>query len=216
MKNTTILLSGGLDSVTMAYKLVKAGTADRAIYLNFSKASSSQEIRSAKRAALSLGIPLEVVDLKGLGEIQKDYSRSKFSNTLDLDIGMAAQSTGISGFHSVLAASGYFAQLTGSSSVAVAITKEQFSASRNLAEVFSLYSKSVSILNSSAGEFTIITPFKSYTKSDIVAEARKLNVPIENTWSCLTSEDAHCGECSQCIARKDAFSGGEDPTTYQA
>lgn len=39
---------------------------------------------------------------------------------------------------------------------------------------------------------------------------------IENTWSCYENREAHCGECSGCIMRKEAFKEAdiEDPTKY--
>jgi len=66
-------------------------------------------------------------------------------------------------------------------------------------------------------EVAITTPFAHMHKSDVIRLGRELGVPMELTLSCMNPRDGlHCGQCSKCRERRDAFheAGIEDPTKY--
>ena len=66
---------------------------------------------------------------------------------------------------------------------------------------------------------TIATPLAEYRKSDVIKLGGKLGVPFELTLSCMRPKgDKHCGLCSKCRERRDAFceTGICDPTKYAA
>jgi 7-cyano-7-deazaguanine synthase len=63
----------------------------------------------------------------------------------------------------------------------------------------------------------IATPFTSMHKSDVIRLGVELGVPLELTLSCMNPRDGfHCGQCSKCRERRDAFNeaGVADPTRY--
>ena len=69
----------------------------------------------------------------------------------------------------------------------------------------------------------IEAPFASWEKSAVIARGLELGVPLERTLSCMSPVDAgsawiHCGQCSKCRERRDAFAeaGVDDKTTYAA
>lgn len=64
---------------------------------------------------------------------------------------------------------------------------------------------------------TIEAPFRDMDKSAVIRLGRELGVPLQLTLSCMNpKEGRHCGQCSKCRERRDAFAeaGGDDPTTY--
>ncbi|MEO8680717.1 MAG: 7-cyano-7-deazaguanine synthase [Vicinamibacterales bacterium] len=68
----------------------------------------------------------------------------------------------------------------------------------------------------------VAAPFLAWEKEDVIKRGIELNVPLELTLSCMNPSRAdvpvHCGLCSKCRERRDAFhaAGIADPTTYAA
>jgi len=63
----------------------------------------------------------------------------------------------------------------------------------------------------------IATPFSTLHKEDVIRRGAALGVPFELTLSCMNPVGTtHCGLCSKCRERRDAFAaaGIHDPTTY--
>ncbi len=63
----------------------------------------------------------------------------------------------------------------------------------------------------------LYAPFIDKTKTDIAAIGGDLGVPYEMTWTCYEGKDVHCGKCGSCTERKEAFhdSGVNDGTEYR-
>ena len=64
----------------------------------------------------------------------------------------------------------------------------------------------------------IDAPFATLHKSDVIQRGVELAVPLELTLSCMQPKDGlHCGQCSKCRERRDAFleAGVGDPTRYR-
>ena len=63
----------------------------------------------------------------------------------------------------------------------------------------------------------VAAPFAALHKADVVRLGVELGVPLELTLSCMNPRDGlHCGMCSKCRERRDAFleAGVADPTAY--
>jgi 7-cyano-7-deazaguanine synthase len=63
----------------------------------------------------------------------------------------------------------------------------------------------------------IDAPFAALHKADVIRLGLSLHVPLEATLSCMQPEGGlHCGRCSKCRERRDAFreAGTEDLTRY--
>ncbi|MEP6783605.1 MAG: 7-cyano-7-deazaguanine synthase, partial [Acidobacteriota bacterium] len=67
----------------------------------------------------------------------------------------------------------------------------------------------------------IAAPFLTWDKQDVIARGVELGVPLELTLSCMNpvitkGMPQHCGLCSKCRERRDAFvaAGVSDPSTY--
>jgi 7-cyano-7-deazaguanine synthase len=83
------------------------------------------------------------------------------------------------------------------------------------AEFFSTMARALSL--GLAHDLTVDAPFVTKDKSDVIQLGAALGVPLELTLSCMNPRDGlHCGQCSKCRERRDAFheAGVADPTSY--
>ena len=81
---------------------------------------------------------------------------------------------------------------------------------------FSAMSRALSL--GLAAPIAIETPFASLRKADVIRKGVALGVPLALTLSCMQPKDGlHCGRCSKCRERRDAFreAGVDDPTAYR-
>jgi 7-cyano-7-deazaguanine synthase len=51
----------------------------------------------------------------------------------------------------------------------------------------------------------LYAPFMNASKADIAIQAFRLEVPLEDTWSCYKGEEIHCGRCGTCVERLEAI-----------
>jgi 7-cyano-7-deazaguanine synthase len=68
-----------------------------------------------------------------------------------------------------------------------------------------------------AHAITVAAPFVEMHKSEVIRLGAELGVPFELTLSCMNPRQGlHCGQCSKCRERRDAFheAGITDPTAY--
>jgi 7-cyano-7-deazaguanine synthase len=84
-------------------------------------------------------------------------------------------------------------------------------------EFFGAISHAMSLGLGLTQPFSVVTPLVKYHKEDVVQLGATLGVPFELTMSCMNpAGDRHCGQCSKCRERIDAFrvAGVADPTDY--
>lgn len=63
----------------------------------------------------------------------------------------------------------------------------------------------------------VLAPYTNITKADIAERGAALGVDYSKTWSCYKGGEKHCGKCGTCVERKEAFAlaGLQDPTDYE-
>lgn len=71
-----------------------------------------------------------------------------------------------------------------------------------------------------AGTFVgvrVEAPYTDIRKEDIARRGHQLGINYAETWSCYKGGDKHCGKCGTCEERKEAFrlAGLDDPTDYE-
>jgi 7-cyano-7-deazaguanine synthase len=61
------------------------------------------------------------------------------------------------------------------------------------------------------------TPFITLTKSMIAARAKELDIDVSMTWSCYKGGQLHCGKCGTCVERLEALYDADinDQTVYE-
>jgi 7-cyano-7-deazaguanine synthase len=69
-----------------------------------------------------------------------------------------------------------------------------------------------------ASPITVETPLSRMHKAEVIRRGMELGVPLELTMSCMQPRGGfHCGRCSKCRERRDAFAEAvvADPTAYR-
>lgn len=63
----------------------------------------------------------------------------------------------------------------------------------------------------------VVAPYTNITKTDIARRGATLGIDYTETWSCYKGGDKQCGKCGTCVERKEALrdAGIEDLTEYE-
>lgn len=216
MKDSIIIVSGGMDSVTLLYDYK-----DRiALGISFDYGSNhnAKEIPFAKLHCERLGIKhitipldfmhqyfksslLEGADAIPEGHYQDENMKSTvvpFRNGIMLAIAAGmAESYGLS--HVMIANHG------GDHAIYPDCRPEFISAMSNATEA------------GSYNGVTVLAPYTNITKGDIARRGKELGIDYNETWSCYKGGEKHCGKCGTCVERKEAlhYASIEDTTEYE-
>lgn len=207
-KRVVVLLSGGLDSVTLAYHLQAEGYDVRALTVYYGQ-RHAREIQAAMRTASTLGMPWHQVQINGWAGLLP-------GNVLtgDADSGNPVVPNRNAVLLS-LAASVAVGQ--GADSVAFAANAADYAQFPDCRLDFVLGLETALGLGNAGPRHPLLrVPFVDLTKAEIVCYGAELGVPFAQTWSCYGAGPLHCGACLACAVRRAAFTeaGVPDPTQY--
>ncbi|TXR49466.1 7-cyano-7-deazaguanine synthase [Phyllobacterium endophyticum] len=215
-----VSLSGGIDSTVVLHELITEGHRVRAFYVDFAKESNVRELSAAKKLAIDFDIPIEIINGKGIKDLQIGYVSAEHLSTDEMDIKGAEISgtTAISGFTVLMSMTLLHTQLINYDQAAFGLISEQALQRPRVFEVGAKLEEAQALLNPSAPPVSIIFPLQNATKPDVIRRGAAVRVKFEQTWSCLRGELIHCGVCPQCQSRKQALvaAGVADPTRYIA
>lgn len=73
------------------------------------------------------------------------------------------------------------------------------------------------ILQGTSNAVEVTAPYTDISKGDIARHGKQLAINYAETWSCYEGGDLQCGSCATCIERREAMqeAGIEDPTHYK-
>lgn len=216
MKDSVIIVSGGLDSITLLYD--KAETIALAISFDYGQNHAKKELPYAEYHCQKLSIPhitipltfmhqyfksslLEGAEAIPEGHYEEENMKSTvvpFRNGI-----MLAIATGIAESHELKRV--YIANHGGDHTIYPDCRPEFIDAMDKA---------------TSAGTFVDVrveAPYTNLSKAEIVRRGTALGIDYAKTWSCYKGSEIHCGKCGTCVERKEAFAdaGVEDPTEYE-
>ena len=63
----------------------------------------------------------------------------------------------------------------------------------------------------------VVAPYTNITKGEIASIGKRLGIDYTETWSCYKGGEKHCGKCGTCEERKEALAaaGIDDHTVYE-
>ena len=218
-----VVLSGGMDSATLAYYVKNKFVCDLiAISFDYGQ-RHKRELESAAKIAKRLGADHRIVDISAFGKMLKGsaltddiavphghYEAENMRSTVvpNRNTIMLSMAWGIGCAEGVdIVATGVHA---GDHYIYPDCRPEYITALEAALRVGTEGHRKE--------KMKIYTPFIDSTKTDIARIGRSVHVPFEDTWTCYEGGEKHCGLCGACQERKEAFrdSGGDDPTEYAA
>jgi 7-cyano-7-deazaguanine synthase len=217
--DTVAILSGGMDSTVLTWKLACEGRLSSVLSFNYGQ-RHAKELEAAIRIVGLLDTKAlhHTVDLSGVRPI---IARGSLVGDQSVPEGHYAddnmKATVVPNRNMImLAVAAGHAMATGAKRVAYAAHGGDHTIYPDCREDF------VNALNTAVGladwsRVTVFAPFVRMSKADIVTLGNQLEVPFALTWSCYKGELHHCGVCGTCVERREAFllAGVEDPTVYQ-
>ena len=215
------IVSGGLDSVTLAYHLVDQGFEPVLISYDYGQ-RHSKELDFAKLCAQRLNVKHHLVDLKVLTSLMSTSSLT--SNAIEVPDGHYAEETMkvtvVPNRNAIMINVATALAVSESYSfVATGVHDgDHFIYPDCRPEFIESQTETLKLANAGfiAAEFDVLAPFVNISKADIVTIGGAIGVPWLETWSCYKGGDIHCGSCGTCFERREAFelASVSDPTSY--
>ena len=216
MKDSIIIVSGGMDSITMLHDFK-----DRiALGISFDYGSNhnAREIPFAKMHCERLGIKHITIPLS----FMKEHFKSSLLSGADAipeghyeDDNM--KSTVVPFRNGImLAIAAGIAESNGLDHIMIANHSGDHAIYPDCRQAF-ISSMSSATEAGTYNGVTFLAPYTNITKGQIAERGKALGLDYTETWSCYKGGEKHCGKCGTCVERKEAlkYAGIEDHTEYE-
>ena len=205
-----VLLSGGLDSTTVAAMAVAAGYDLLALTIDYNQRHRI-ELRHAAQVATAIGavrhvtLPLDL-SVFGGSALTADIAVPKGGVEPGIPVTYVPARNMV--FLSLALA---WAETEGVRDLFIGVNALDYSGYPDCRPEFITAFEAVAAKATKAGSegqrFTVHTPLIAMTKADIVREAVRIGAPLALTWSCYdpTPAGKSCGQCDSCRLRAKGF-----------
>jgi 7-cyano-7-deazaguanine synthase len=215
------IVSGGLDSVTLAYYLHSLNYTPHLLSVDYGQ-RHVKELRCAALCAEALRAKHTIVDLRTLRPLLSGSALTDGNHDVP-DGHYAAETmriTVVPNRNAILLSIAYAAAVAEQADiVAIGVHAGDHFIYPDCRPDFlrAFAAMQVLAVEGFADDLSLLAPFERLSKADIVALGATLDVPFADTWSCYKGGDVHCGSCGTCVERKEAFTlaGVFDPTRYE-
>lgn len=218
-KSVTIL-SGGMDSTTLAFMVAKTLKQDQ-IFISFNYGQRHvRELECAKHVAEILGCPHAIIDLSAVGPLLKG---SALTDTVPMPEGYYAEEN----MRLTVVPNRNAIMLSIAWGIAIGEKAENVYYGAHAGDHF-IYEDCRPVFVEALGHafrlgthgdlpFAIHAPFLDIDKIEILKIGYDLGVPYEHTWTCYKGGKEACGVCGSCQERLSAFAslGINDPLPYE-
>lgn len=212
------VVSGGLDSVSMAHILAKQGHEIHCLSFDYGQ-RHKRELDFARQCGYDVGGYWDLIDLTSL---TKHIGGSSLTDNIEVPDGHYAEEnmkiTVVPNRNAIMLSIAYgVAVARKAGAVATAVhAGDHFIYPDCRPQFISAFEQMENAAIEGFGNVRMIAPFINSTKSDIVKAGYDAGVLFRKTWSCYKGGETHCGTCGTCVERKEAFqlAGVDDPTKY--
>lgn len=199
------ILSGGLDSTTLLYWLIKKKHTVETITFNYGQ-RHIKEIKSAVDTCKTLNIANTVVDISSITNL---ISNSSLTSNIEVPEGHYQdenmKTTVVPSRNTIMAsiAQGY-AVNKNFDAISLGVHSGDHAIYPDCRPEFIKYLRRT-FLRNNYKPIKILVPFINKNKSQIIEIGKKLKVNYKLTWTCYKGEEKPCGKCGSCVERLEAF-----------
>lgn len=215
MKDSIIILSGGMDSVTMLYDYAES----IAVALSFDYGSNHnrKELPMASYHCERLGIEHIIIPL----EFIKQYFHSSLLSGAEAipegrydDVTMRSTVVPFRNGIMLSVAAGMAEDRT-LSRILMANHSGDHAIYPDCRPAF-VEAMARAVREGTYNGVELFTPYTHWTKTDIAKRGKELGIDYSKTWSCYKGGEKHCGKCGTCQERREALreAGIVDTTEY--
>lgn len=224
MKNQRgiVLVSGGMDSVTVA-AIAHAECVEMAfLHLNYRQNTSNKERECFDKIANHYQVPSEkrlVVDMSVLNQIggssltDDKIEVSKFEGDSDI---IPTSYVPFRNAH-IISTAVSWAEVLDADKIYIGANFEDSPGYPDCRPEYYQKFNELLRIGTKDGKVQIETPVIHMKKSEIIQKAMELKAPLQLSWSCYKDSELACGECDSCALRLRGFKelGLEDPIPYR-
>ncbi len=215
-KDSVIVLSGGMDSVTMLHEY--SGQIALAVSFDYGSNHNAREIDCAARQCARLGITHIVIPLEFMGRYFKSSLLSGAKEIPEGNYDDENMRSTVVPFRNgiMLSVACGLAESEGLKHVMIANHGGDHAIYPDCRSAF-ISSMSAAMKAGTYNGIDIVAPYTDLTKTEIARRGAALGVDYSDTYSCYKGGERHCGRCGTCRERQEAFreAGLSDPTEYE-
>jgi 7-cyano-7-deazaguanine synthase len=215
------LLSGGMDSTTLAYAAKEMGYEIIALHFTYGQRTEEKERECAETISRLLGA-VDLVEID-LGHFRKIGASSLTDHRIAVEE-YGGERAGLPSTYvpfrngNLLAIATSLAEARQADAIFIGVQVGDYSGYPDCRpEFIEAFQRAIDIGTAPKTRITLMTPFIHLTKTEILRKGLDLGVPYEHTWSCYQNNGVACGVCDSCHFRRKAFEdlGIQDPIGYE-
>ena len=216
MKDSVIVVSGGMDSVTLLYE--KKDEIALGISFDYGSNHNHNELPLAALHCQRLGIAHVVIPLGFMHQYFKSSLLESGESIPDGSYDEENMKSTVVPFRNgvMLAVAAGIAESNGLTKVLIANHGGDHTIYPDCRPEF-IAAMDAAVEAGTFARVRVVAPYTNISKADIARRGRALGIDYAETWSCYKGGHVHCGTCGTCVERKEALreAGIEDNTTYQ-
>ena len=217
MKDSVIVVSGGMDSVTLLYE--KKDEIALGISFDYGSNHNHNELPLAALHCQRLGIAHVVIPLGFMRQYFKSSLLESGESIPDGSYDEENMKSTVVPFRNgvMLAVAAGIAESNGLTKVLIANHGGDHTIYPDCRPEF-IAAMDAAVEAGTFARVSVVAPYTNISKADIARRGRALGIDYAETWSCYKGGHVHCGTCGTCVERKEALreAGIEDNTTYQS
>lgn len=225
MTDIVAVVSGGMDSVTLAYDLRRLEPEANMHLVSFNYGQRhKKELQFAELAAVKNSAKWSLVDLSSIGILLSQSGSTLVDMSTEVPEGHyeaeSMKATVVPNRNAIMIAIATgIAVAEGATMVAVGVHAGDHAVYPDCRPQFIADMNNAMITGNDGfakPDFSLYAPYVHMSKTDIARRGVVLDVNYRETWSCYKGGELHCGKCGTCTERNEALEEalGTDPTTY--